>query len=56
MILLGKQIAVLNKMYGCECCSKWMVNGDTAVVLCYKDKYGSLTFVWECLDCAGVGV
>ena len=55
MVLLGKQIAVLNKMYGCDCCSTWMVNGDAAVILCYKNKYGSLTFVWECLDCQGVG-
>lgn len=55
MILLGKQVAVLNKMYGCECCSTWLLKGETAVVLCYKDKNSSLTFVWECLDCQGVG-
>lgn len=55
MKLLGKQLAVLNKMYGCDCCASWIIKGDLAVVLCYKDENGTLTFEWECLNCQGVG-
>jgi len=55
MILLGKQLAVINKMYGCECCASWLKDGDVAVILCYKNKNGSLSFVWECLECQVVG-
>tara|TARA_R110000796_G_scaffold170000_2_gene286851 strand:- start:6432 stop:6632 length:201 start_codon:yes stop_codon:yes gene_type:complete len=66
MRFVGKEVAVLTKMYGCDCCSKWMVSGDTAVILCYKvisaltvedeDSFSSLTFVWECPECSGVSV
>lgn len=56
MRLLGKEVAELDKMYGCDCCSSWLHKGEIAVLLCYEDSDGCWHFFWECLDCQGVGV
>jgi hypothetical protein len=62
MTLLGKEVAVLNKMYGCDCCSRWLLPNEEAVVLCYRHekdctvfgRHSTFVFKWECLDCQGV--
>ena len=55
MELMGMELAVLPRMYGCDCCSTWLQEGELAVILCYQNTKGSLFFEWECLDCQGVG-